>query len=84
MWWSLAGNLLSKCDTLIVFGFSFNEYDQAIRQFFQKKLSRNANVLLVDAIDHRRRLKPVFATRSVTYLSAKEANLNKTLLSLLK
>jgi hypothetical protein len=35
--WELARELLNKCGTLIAFGFSFNDYDQAIRTFLKTK-----------------------------------------------
>jgi len=37
--WSFAKKIISQCDVLVVFGFSFNEYDQTVRQFFTQHLS---------------------------------------------
>ena len=35
--WLLAGTILSECRTFVVFGFAFNEYDQAIRIFIKER-----------------------------------------------
>lgn len=77
--WSLAGHLLSECSTLVVFGFSFNEYDQAIRQFFQRKLSPKAEIIFVDLVDPTQRLAPIFGTRTTKFISADQADLSQEL-----
>ena len=82
--WSLAGDLLSECKTLVVFGFSFNEYDKAIRQFFKRKLSPKAAVVFVDLVDPTQRLAPIFGTRTTKFVSANRADLSQKLTSVLK
>jgi hypothetical protein len=81
--WSLARTLLSNCKRLVVFGFSFNEYDTAIRNFIKTQLSPNAEVILIDLVDHRTRLASIFGGRQVHYLNAEEANLESVLHSTL-
>jgi hypothetical protein len=61
--WTLAKKILVKCHKLVVFGFSFNEYDTAIRDFFKAQLSPDAEVTLVDVVDHRTRLAPILGSR---------------------
>jgi hypothetical protein len=59
--WTLARQILASCQKLVVFGFSFNENDLAVRNLVSQNLRRDALVVLVDAVDHRPRLD--FLTR---------------------
>lgn len=73
--WDIAGKALNECRKLLVFGFSFNEHDLAIRNFFKTVLSPSADVILVDVVDHRSRLQTVFGSRNVNYINAYETDL---------
>ena len=75
--WSLAETLLSECRNLIVFGFAFNDHDQAIREFFRDHVPPTAIVTLVDIVDHRPRLRPIFERQKVRYLNVDESGLTK-------
>lgn len=77
--WLLAADLLSECRNLIVFGFAFNEHDQAIRKFIRDQVPPAATVTLVDIIDHRPRLGSIFQHQNVEFLSADESDLIKKL-----
>jgi hypothetical protein len=54
--WTLARKILTKCDVVVVFGFSFNEFDIALRKFIAKNLARNATIVFIDLVDPRVRL----------------------------
>ena len=82
--WGLARLLLRNCSTLIVFGFSFNDYDQAIRKFFADETSPGAKVILVDVANHKRRLSSIFGHRTITYMNAQQAALSKRLSRVLR
>jgi hypothetical protein len=77
--WSLAANLLSECHNLIVFGFAFNEHDQAIREFIRDQAPASGTVTLVDIVDHRPRLTSIFEHQKVEYINADESDLIKQL-----
>ena len=77
--WGLARKIISRCHTLIVFGFSFNEYDAAIRKFFKRNLSSKSSIIFIDTIDHRGRLAWILGDRKATYLDAHETKLLKNL-----
>ena len=82
--WSLAMNTLAKCRKLVVFGFSFNEYDTAIRKLFKAKLSPDADIIFIDIVDHRKRLAPIFGSRLVDFISSEKQDLETLLQSSLK
>ena len=77
--WGLAKKNLEECNALLVFGFSFNENDQAIRQFVSVNLAPSADVILIDVIDHSKRLRSVFGDRTIYYTDALGAELYDTL-----
>jgi hypothetical protein len=81
--WSLAKKNLAACDALLVFGFSFNESDKAIRKFVAKNLAPTANVVLIDVVDHRKRLLSIFGSRNIDYVSSLDVRLGDTLDALL-
>ncbi|WP_431190505.1 SIR2 family protein [Bauldia litoralis] len=64
--WSLASSILSNTDVFVVFGFSFNENDLAVRDLVATNLAGRAIVILVDAVDHRDRL-PFLTLRRKTH-----------------
>lgn len=46
--WTLARNVLSRADRLVVFGFGFNPYDHAVRELLTSTGTRVRQVLLID------------------------------------
>jgi hypothetical protein len=66
--WELAKSTLSKCDKLVVFGFSFNEFDIAVRKFVAKNIPSTAEIILIDVVDHRKRLSSLFVGHNMTYI----------------
>jgi hypothetical protein len=72
--WSFAKTIIRQCDVLVSFGFSFNDYDQTVRQFLRKHLPLTSRVILVDVVDHRSRLASIFGRRNVQYINAQATN----------
>jgi hypothetical protein len=66
--WSVAKRLLGRANKLLVFGFSFNEYDTAIRRFLAKNLRPRASIVLIDIVDHRQRLSRLFKGHEMNYV----------------
>jgi hypothetical protein len=81
--WAIAKKSLAICDILLIFGFSFNENDQAIRKFVSMNLAPSANAILVNITDHRNRLRPILGSRTVSYADALDDGLCDTLSDLI-
>lgn len=82
--WELARSLLNNCSMLIIFGFSFNDYDEAIRKFFAHETSSSAEMVLVDVADHRERFSSIFGHREIAYMNPELAAVPKELSRLLR
>ena len=67
--WELGRAILSDTDVLVVFGFSFNDNDLAVRRLVGENLKAKAAVVFVDAVDHRPRLPFVVEGRETAFLS---------------
>jgi hypothetical protein len=68
--WKLARRLLSEADILIVFGFSFNANDQAVRRLVSRRVAPSTPILFVDAVDRRQSLPFLTKGRTTRFLSA--------------
>jgi hypothetical protein len=64
--WEMAGDILSRGRRLVVFGFSFNSYDQALLQLLQRNGTSVESVLIVDVADLRERAAPLFPRASLS------------------
>lgn len=73
--WQFAEASLQKCDTLVVFGFSFNEQDAAIRHFISKSVPLKCRIVLVDVVDFRKKIKPLFEAQTLTFVDANSKTL---------
>jgi hypothetical protein len=73
--WLLAKQIVNECDSFVVFGFSFNEYDVAIRHFFMSQLNPKAKMIFVDVVDHRKKLVDIIASRTSSFIDACNPNL---------
>lgn len=73
--WKTAKSILSACDKLVVFGFAFNDYDTAIRNFIAKALRPKSTVILVDTVDHRKRLSKLLKKHDMKFVQVLEPNL---------
>lgn len=70
--WGSAARLLKHCDALIVFGYSFNEHDYAIRELFRKETGGNAKIAIVDVVDTAEHLQGVFGKRNFKFFNVLE------------
>lgn len=70
--WELARKILGETDKLIVFGFSFNENDLAVRSLVRESLRPEAEIVFIDAVDHRPRLAFLTAGRQTSFVSSLE------------
>jgi hypothetical protein len=82
--WTLARKILAKCEVLVVFGFSFNEFDVALRTFIAKNLSGDAKIIFIDLIDPTDRLSSLLGGHKMVYLDASKRNLASRIRTALK
>jgi hypothetical protein len=78
--WQFAKKALTECDRLVVFGFSFNEQDAAIRRFLSQSVPTKSKIILVDVNDFRERLQVLFGKQTLEFVDAKNDNLISTII----
>ena len=81
--WTTAKSILSSCDKLVVFGFAFNDYDTAIRNYIAKALGSKSSVIFVDVVDHRKRLTSLLKKRDMKFVDATSPDLIKQISTVL-
>jgi hypothetical protein len=73
--WQFAKKALIEADNFVVFGFSFNEQDAAIRKFMSKSVSAKTKIILVDVVDFRTKLRILFDKQILDFVDATQDNL---------
>ena len=63
--WELARGILSKADRLVVFGFGFNPYDEALLRLLTTAGQRVRDVLLVDVVPRRDAATAIWPTAQI-------------------
>jgi hypothetical protein len=69
--WGLAKNILSRATEIIVFGFAFNPYDEAVLALF--KAASPQRVLLVDPKDHRKAASRIWPSAILEWWESADA-----------
>lgn len=66
--WKQAARYLQDCRRLIIFGFAFNPYDQAIRALFANNSTQIEEIISIDVSDQRLRLSEIFQCSNVRWI----------------
>lgn len=66
--WAEAARYLKRAKRLVIFGFAFNPYDQAIRTLFRDNSGNHEEIISIDPYDQRVRLAEVFECRNVRWI----------------
>ncbi len=66
--WAEAARHLKRARRLVIFGFAFNPYDQAIRTLFRTNSENLEELISIDPFDQRARLAEVFTCGNVRWL----------------
>lgn len=67
--WNLAKTILSKSRELIVFGFAFNPYDEALLRFLSASGAQLKRVLIVDPYPKRRAAKDLWSQARISVIT---------------
>ncbi|MGI3026549.1 SIR2 family protein [Vibrio cholerae] len=70
--WDLGANILSQSQSIIIFGFAFNPYDQALLEYLKKFGSNIKNVLLIDPYPQVESAKSLWANSKIEVLDPRE------------
>lgn len=66
--WMQAARHLKAARRLVIFGFAFNPYDQAIRSLFKDNSISLKEIVSIDVFDQRARLAEVFDCKNVRWI----------------
>ena len=70
--WDLGANILVQSQSIIIFGFAFNPYDQALLAYLKKFGSNITNVLLIDPFPQIESAKSIWTNSKIETLDPSE------------
>lgn len=70
--WGEAASYLENAKRLVIFGFAFNPYDQAIRTLFREHSGKIKEIISIDRFDQRTRLAEIFECENVQWVDPED------------